>query len=188
MFVCLAALMVIGLVAGDDEEAATVDESVEVVFTAEPSYTVEPASGTQVDLVPIGTYVELNAGWRVAVLGVTPDATGMVLAENQFNEPPDDGRQFFMAMTSVENTSDEPEYFPGGVLFRVVNDAGREYTTFDDYCGVVPDSFSYEDIPAGEVVTGNFCWSVLKEDADALILHSTPFLDTFGEHYFSLQQ
>lgn len=189
LFLCLVVLAVIGFITGGDDEAAARDEPLTVVDSAvRPSYTAGPGGEMPAELVPVGTYVELSQEWRVAVIGVTPDATDLVMEENQFNEPPEDGRQFFVAMVSVENISNEPAYFPIDFLLRAVNASGDEYTTFDDYCGVVPDEFPYDDVPAGQEVSGNVCWSVAHEDAGSLVMYSDQFLDTYAEHYFSLRQ
>src|SRR5699024_2456800 len=39
--------------------------------------------------------------YEISVLSVTPNANDVVLGENQFNEPPEEGNQFFMARISV---------------------------------------------------------------------------------------
>lgn len=113
IFVCLVALLVIGLMTDDDGDAAAVSEPTPIVVTnVRPSYTASPGGDMAAGLVPVGTYVELSQGWRVAVIGTTPDATEVVLAENQFNEPPEGGRQFFMAMVSGREYQRRTSVFP----------------------------------------------------------------------------
>lgn len=180
--ICVAALIVIGLAAGDDNDGSA---SVASSPTPEPSYTAVENSGTIADVTAIGTEAGLNDDWRVAVLYVIPDAAELVMPENQFNEPPADGRQFFIATVSVENLGPEPEVFPASYLFRAIGDSGYEYTTFNDFRGVIPDTF-YDPVPPGTTVKGNVCWSVDYADAGSLVMRSDEDLGVYTEHYFSL--
>src|SRR5690606_13337772 len=116
---CSAVLVVIGLIFGDEEDPGAKP-------LPQPIVEVDVASrGTEVpaELVPLGSPADLNADWRVTVEGTIPDATVQVLARNQFNEPPEDGRQFFIASVRVENRGEEAQAFPATLLFRLVNDA-----------------------------------------------------------------
>src|SRR3712207_7673073 len=55
--------------------------------------------------VPLGEEAEVGGGWTLRVVDVVPDATDQVLAANPFNEPPAEGRQFFL-VRSEEHTSE----------------------------------------------------------------------------------
>lgn len=105
---CSAVLVVIGLIFGDEEDPGAKP-------LPQPIVEVDVASrGTEVpaELVPLGSPADLNSDWRVTVEGTIPDATDQVLARNQFNEPPEDGRQFFIASVRVENRGEDAQAFP----------------------------------------------------------------------------
>lgn len=182
--ICVAALIVIGLAAGDDNDGSA---SVASSPAPEPSYTAVENSETVADIALLGVAIDLNDDWRVAVLDVIPDATEQVMAENQFNERPADGRQFFIAMMSVENLGSEPEVFPASYLFRAIGSSGYEYTTFNDSCGVIPGAFPYDPVPPGTTVKGNVCRSVGRAVVGVLIMRSDTDLGTYAERYFSLR-
>ncbi|MCA9859459.1 MAG: hypothetical protein KC438_07040, partial [Thermomicrobiales bacterium] len=53
--------------------------------------------GSYANPYPIGTAQATENNWTIQVDAVTPDGTELVLAENSFNTPPEEGRQFFIA-------------------------------------------------------------------------------------------
>lgn len=126
--------------------------------------------------------------YTVKVLEVTPDATDIVMAENQFNDPPKDGNQFLIARIALEYTGAESGTPTFEVAFKVVGSSGVAYSTFDDYCGVVPDSLN--DAPElfeGGTVELNLCWSVSSADVDSLVMYAEPFFSSDnGRTWFSL--
>jgi hypothetical protein len=108
--------------------------------------------------------------WEISVLGSTPDATEAVLAENDFNAPPADGRQFLMVEIQATNRGIESETPFSALTFSAVGPSAVAYG-FGDSCGVIPNSFpDFEEVFAGGTITGNLCWSVATADADALLL------------------
>jgi hypothetical protein len=44
----------------------------------------------------------MGDGWWIKVLEVYPNANDMVAQENQFNSPPEDGHQFFLARVELK--------------------------------------------------------------------------------------
>jgi hypothetical protein len=140
--------------AGLDEQAGT-DEG--------PSGD-DPALGTRDNPLEIGTRIEMG-DWSLAVTDVVLDATEAVMAENEFNDPPADGRQF--VMFSVDATYDGDDSGTAWLDFSwaIVGAGGNTFGGgMDDYCGVIPDPLddTGETFPGGEV-GGNVCISV---DAD----------------------
>lgn len=113
--------------------------------------------------------------YAITVLEVTPNANDIVAAENQYNDPPKDGNQFFIARIAVQytgNDSGNPAYENG---FKVVGESSVAYTTYDDGCGVVPEGLS--DAPElfeGGKAEINLCWSVKSTDADSLEMFVEP--------------
>lgn len=115
----------------------------------------------------------LSDGWTLAVVSVTPNATSLVLAENQFNDPPAPGRQFFIARVMATFTGAGSDAFAGSFRLEAVGASNVAYTTFDDSCGVIPDEISSTDVFTGGAVTGNVCWSVLSSDVPSLVMFDT---------------
>ena len=51
---------------------------------------------------------------------------------------------------------------------------GVVYTTFADYCGVIPDDLPDPELFTNGTVEGNVCWEVADDDVDSLQM----FLDS----------
>ena len=100
--------------------------------------------------------------WTLAVTEVTLDATDEVMAENQFNDPPVDGRQF--VMFNVDAASEGDESGPAWLDFSwaIVGAAGNTFGTgMDDYCGVILDPLddTGETFPAATSAATGACRS-----------------------------
>lgn len=65
-------------------------DAAQVTPTPKPASEVD-AAGTREDPYPLNTAVPLSDDWIIVVVDVTPDATQEILAENQFNDPPEPG-------------------------------------------------------------------------------------------------
>ena len=134
------------------------------------SSAVEDERGTRDAPISAGETVRVG-DWDVTVLSAISDATEAVLADNEFNDPPADDRQFFVVEISATYEGAESEEVFTGLTMSTVGDSAVAYTSFEDTCGVVPgelDTFS-EVFPGGTQV-GNLCWQVLTDDADSLVL------------------
>lgn len=139
---------------------------------------------------PIGTAVEV-AGWRIVVNSVMPDATKLILDGNSFNDPPAEGRQFFIANISATYIATDPE--SSSLFFDLdisaLGPSAVEYTGIGDYCGVIPDEIdSFKDVFEGGTITGNICWSVTASDAADLLMWAEEFLDEDQRAWFSLKR
>ena len=146
----------------DGDEAAEGDEA----GGEEASDGDEAALGTRDNPLDVGTRIEMGE-WTLAVTEVDLDAEDVVLEENQFNDPPVDGRQF--VLFTVEATYEGEESATAWIDFSwaIVGSAGNTFSTgSDDRCGVIPDGLSDtgETFPGGSV-SGNVCFSV---DADQI--------------------
>ncbi|WP_217913316.1 hypothetical protein [Miltoncostaea marina] len=146
-----------------------------------------PAPGsTRATAVPIGQGLAIHGGWAAAVLSVTPDATAAVLAENQFNDPPAPGRQFFIARVSATYTGAASSRFDAGFRLRVVGPSAVAYTTFGDSCGVIPDDIEDPEVFTGGTITGNVCWSVPSGDVGGLVMFDSPLAFNYPPAYWRL--
>ena len=147
-----------------------------------------PVGSTKANPLPLGQSVGIVIGaehWRLHIISTQPDATAAVLAENQFNDPPVPGNQFFIATVGVDYVSGAQAWNPG---IRIVDDlmtVGPSNVVYSAYgstsrCGVIPDDFLFKpDLLPGGSMTGNQCWSVPSSEAGSLVafieLDNTPF-------------
>ena len=143
-----------------------------------------PAVGTRSNPIPVGTDIDLGDGWRMRVDSTIPDATAQVLARNQFNDPPEPGRQFFIVRVSATYTGPASRRFDAGYRLRAVGAAGVSYSTFEDSCGVIPDEISAAEVFTGGTVTGNECWQVRSSDVSSLVLYDDPLLGDDSKRLF----
>ena len=138
-----------------------------------------PALGTRSNPVPLGAPVAIsvNSGaehWRLRIISTQPDATAAVLAENQFNDPPASGNQFFIATVGVDYVTGTQAHNPLGLAWdlRAVGTSNVVYTVFGSTssCGVIPDDITDKgDLLPGGSMVGNICWSVPSSEAGTLI-------------------
>lgn len=133
----------------------------------EPTEANEAALGTRDNPLPLGTRIEMGE-WTLAVTEVNPDAADEVLAENQFNDPPVEGRQFVLFTVDATYEGDDSGTAWLDLSWAIVGSAGNTFgTAMDDYCGVIPRPLNDtgETFPGGSV-TGNVCVSVDSAQVD----------------------
>lgn len=154
----------------DIDDAAEIDDESEAVDPDTANDADADANdaelGTRDNPLAIGTQIEMG-DWNLAVVSVDLDATEAVLAENSFNDPPAEGRQF--VMFGVEATYIGEDSGNAWIDFNwaVVGSAGNTFgSSMDDSCGVIPDPLddTGETFPGGQV-RGNECVAV---DADQI--------------------
>ena len=136
--------------------------------------------------LPLSATVGIVSGdqhWTLRIISTQPDASAAVLAENQFNDPPAPGNQFFIATVGLSYVSGSEALHPGfeaSYGLRAVGPSNVVYSTFGNSCGVIPDDFDVKgDLLAGGSMVGNICWSVPSSEAGSLVafieLDSKPF-------------
>ncbi|MCY4085962.1 MAG: hypothetical protein OXG37_03525 [Actinomycetia bacterium] len=107
------------------------------------------------------------------------------MAENQFNDPPEAGRQFFIANITATYTGPGSDSFWDARL-EAVGPSAVAYTSFRDSCGVIPDDFDLSTVFTGGTVTGNICWSVRATDAASLVMFDDDAFDEQNRVWFKL--
>ena len=144
-----------------EEDEPTEEEADEA--EADEAEADEAALGTRDNPLPIGTQIEMG-DWTLAVTDVTVDAAEQVMAENQFNDPPEEGHQF--VMFNVDATYEGEESGTAWLDFSWAI-VGSEGNTFSDRCGVIPDSLddTGETFPGGSV-SGNVCYSAASDQIE----------------------
>ncbi len=188
-----------------DASGITFEETCQIAFldndddgTPEIGAGVQPAQPTSAEIdpsqplgsfenpVPVGQTQNVGGGWEITVVAVRPDDTQAVLDRNQFNVPPIEGRQFFVADVMVENTGSQPASYDGNYRLRATGLNG-DYTSFapDDRCGVVDNEWDETEIQPGEQVTRAICWSIPLEEVNAIRLYDHEAV-TESRVYFAL--
>jgi len=128
--------------------------------------------GTRENPYPIGQPVE-NQTWK-ATLGAPREAGAEVAAENQFNDAPPAGMQYWIVPVTATYVGDAT----GSPAFDIrVNFVGSDNRTYDDRCGVIPSPLA--DVGAlyeNGVAEGNVCVAV-PAGADGLWTLTTGFGD-----------
>ena len=156
-----------------DESPATPTETTATTSESRAATTTEaPLVGESSLDSPIQLGAVVQAGsWRLRVSAITPDGTDEVMEENEFNDPPPEGNQFFIASLEATYTGTESSTFWVDMTLKSVGDSNVAYEGFDAYCGVIPDNIddSGETFPGG-TVTGNVCWSIQSTDAASLVM------------------
>lgn len=155
--------------------------------TPRPTPTPPPTLGSRENPYSVGTPVDLGDGWRMKVEGSSPDATAAVLAENQFNDPPQAGHQFYMARVTATYLGSGSDSFDGTFRLRAVGTAAVAYSTFDNSCGVYPDQISSTEVFTGGTITGNVCWEVRTTDAASLLMFDDPITSVPRRLFFALR-
>jgi hypothetical protein len=139
--------------------------------------------GTRGNPYPIGDTISVGE-WDIAVTDVAQDATAQVLAENSFNEVPDDGRQFFMVGIEATYNGTTSDFLFASTAFSTVGPLAVAYTG-EDTCGVVPGEIEvFSEAFPGGTVAGNLCWSVRSEDVEGLVLYAQEAVTLEGDPFF----
>jgi hypothetical protein len=113
-------------------------------------------AGSRENPLSIGETVT-DENWNVA-LGAPREAVTEVAAENQFNDPPKPGMQYWIVPITATYTGDAT----GNTTFEIsVKFVGADNRTYDDRCGVIPNPL--DDVGAlykGGKAEGNACVAI----------------------------
>lgn len=119
---------------------------------------------------PMGETVTVG-DWEISVTEVAEDATDVVLAENQFNDPPADGRQFVMIGIEATYIGTESDTLGFSVSINTVGPLAVSYTG-EDTCGVIPGELeSFAEVFPGGQISGNLCWSIRTDEVADLVMY-----------------
>lgn len=131
----------------------------------------EGTTGDRSNPVPAGEIADIGDGYRLQVLSVVDDATDLILAENQFNDPPPEGSRFSIVEVALGYYGfDDPQFG----LFTTVAAVGAGNTELPNSCGVTPNELEqFIDTFAGGVIRGNLCFVSTPADSGALQLYAS---------------
>ena len=158
------------------EEASAVESEEAVAEETEESAPADDAAGqgTRENPLPLGTAISTDE-WEVTVNSFTPDATEAVLAENQFNEAPEEGTVYALANVTLTRVAAE-----AGTAFEVsvayVTASGNVVTSTDAMV-VAPDELGYDELYEGASVTGNVALAIPAGDAGSVRITPGLFAD-----------
>ena len=139
--------------------------------TPEPTPTPLPPVGTRDNPLPIGQSLEGREA-TLTVIDVIPDAWGVILAENQYNDPPREGMQFFIATIEIQYTGNDTLETGGAYGYLAVGQSGVSYTS-GDYpgCGLYPNRLEDTELFPGGTISANLCWEIRVEDVGSLTMY-----------------
>ena len=116
-----------------------------------------------------------DTGLVVSLVSIVQDAWPLLEAENQFNDPPEEGRRFLLITLSVKNVSGGAEEVAVRETdFKIVGSEGLLLTTFRHGCGVIPDELGVSLFEGGET-TGNVCFEVGQDERDFVLIYEPLF-------------
>jgi|SRR5690625_1413715 len=143
------------------EDAETEDDAASSQDDAAPEddeQVAGPASdeGTRDNPYPLDVVVS-DGEWEV-MLSEPREAWTEVQAENQFNDPPEDGMEYWIVPLSVTYVGSETGLPWIDLTVQFVGDDAR---TYSDRCGVIPDDLmDVNELYEGGSAEGNVCLSV----------------------------
>ena len=82
------------------------------------------------------------------------DATQLVLGENQFNDPPEEGFRFYIVTIRAQYLGPDSTSFDGRSRLRALGVGGVVYTTFANSCGVIPHKLPNPELFTNGTVEG----------------------------------
>ncbi|RZL20712.1 MAG: hypothetical protein EOP31_31150 [Rhodococcus sp. (in: high G+C Gram-positive bacteria)] len=116
----------------------------------------EGTAGSRDNPLPIGAKVA-NDDWDI-VLGTPREAGSEVSAENQFNDSPKPGMEFWIVPVTATYTGDDTGTAWIDLRIKFV---GSDNKAYGDRCGVIPDDLSdVDEVYPGGIAEGNTCVAV----------------------------
>jgi hypothetical protein len=115
-------------------------------------------------------------------------ANAQVLAADGFNDPPEPGKQFFIATVRATRTGESPERFFASVRFRALGPSGVLLAAYSasNACGVIPNGVPFGPVVAGASISGNVCWEAPSADVGSLVMFDDYASDKSKRVWFKL--
>ncbi len=137
---------------------------------------------TMGSLAPVGD-------WLVRVTGVEPDGAAGVLAASEFNEPPGDGKQYFVVDLEAFYAGDDSGTFWVDTSWSAVGPSALAYDPYGASCGMLARDLSYVgEVWPGGAISGQICFAVAEIDATGLQLILDEGFGGEGRTFFALQE
>ena len=103
---------------------------------------------------------------------IVENARQQIAKENQFNDPPEAGKRFYMVSVEVAYPAGSDSRRVSESDFILIGSSRVVYDQFEHTCGVVPDELDGE-IYGGGRIQGNICFEI-PEDESGLVLGHQP--------------
>lgn len=131
---------------------------------------VPPPGAILSDAFPIGGVMKGADGAEIRALEITADAWSLILAENQFNDPPEQGNRFFMFRVEITIPSDALQAVDVDDFdFELIGD-DRVIYNYSDGCGIIPDELDRELFPGGSA-EGNVCFEIPTTERGLILIY-----------------
>ena len=141
-----------------------------------------PVGSTLSNPHPYGA--KFSAGvFDMQITGVDLDAWPEIQAENQFNDPPAEGRRYVIWTISVENSrgaADASEHTDNHDFSAVVSGVVYEFFSLDHYCGIFPNRLDH-DLFLGGRLEANICLSIPEDDPNITLRYEADHVDSNGD-------
>lgn len=124
------------------------------------------ALGTREDPIPLRTPFATE-DWEVVVDNVYLDATAGVLAESPYNEKPEEGYSYAVAVVTATYLG-EDKGSTMDIVFAFVSDKGNTYNTYSANAVAPEPRFKFTELYKGGQYTGNVLFEI-PSDATGLI-------------------
>lgn len=147
-------------------------------FGSEPAATDVPAGeqGTRQSPTPIGTEAPVGGGWTAIVNSVNLDATDVVLAANQFNEPPIAGSQYVLANVTITYNGTEASDSTG-VRFQALGPSNVALDAGGSTYVTPPAPLeAFTEVFQGGSLTGDIVFEVPSADVGELVIIGHAFM------------
>lgn len=108
--------------------------------------------------------------WEVTINSVTLDATEQVVAENEFNSPPEDGSQYLLVNVKATYTGDDPEGSMPWVTVEYVTPGGNTINSYDDFVALENSFSSLDVVYSGASVEGDYAFTVPSDGVEDGVL------------------
>ena len=141
-----------------------------------PTPTPLPPGFTLDNAVAAGGSLNGADGTEILITGVAEDAWYLIQAENQFNDPPQEGNRFYMIALAVGYSGGNGSITVGGGDFLLVG-ANRAIYDWSNGCGVTPEELEGELYPGGKT-QGNLCFEVSADDSEFILIHQSDWDDS----------
>jgi hypothetical protein len=133
-------------------------------------------AGTRTNPTPIGVVAPVGAGWTAIVNSVNLDATEVVMAANQFNEPPIAGSQYVLANVTVTYNGVEASD-TSGVSFEALGPSNVALDAGGSTYATPPMPLElFTEVFQGGSLTGDIVFEVPTTDVDDLVIIGHAFM------------
>lgn len=181
MLIIALVLSLVGCGPADGSGADVVSEDPVEAEAPEPTEeeTTEDAVGTRQNPLPIGTTAKIG-DWEIKVTEVNLDADEVILATNEFNDPPSDGSRYVLVDLEANYVGDESGDIAWDMLYKFYGSGGNTFDGTDTYAASPNPIYEAGETFPGASVSGDVLYEVPIDQIEggALIIEALLLDDT----------